>query len=106
MCVCSPVQRQKRSSSLAYDCRPLNRASATGKARDLRDLLGESDAAISPQAAVFTPESTIRIARAMVGERTPYRITVAAAQAAAGAELLDRVAERYGHRRTRASQGL
>lgn len=68
--------------SLAYDCRLMNRAAATQKAGELQRLLVDSDAMLSPQAAVLTPEAAIKIARAIVGERTHYRMTVAAARAA------------------------
>jgi methanol---5-hydroxybenzimidazolylcobamide Co-methyltransferase len=68
--------------SLAYDCRLMNRATATRKTGELQRLLVDSDAMLSPQAAVLTPEATLRIARAIVGERTHYGMTVAAARAA------------------------
>jgi methanol--5-hydroxybenzimidazolylcobamide Co-methyltransferase len=127
--------------SLAYDCRLMNRALATGRAADLQTLLVESDAMLSPQATVLTPGSTIRIARWSEGEKTHYGMTVAAARTAVdilreGAahhglalppresswlerierslltlpddpgELLQEVAERYGHRMMLSSYGL
>jgi methanol--5-hydroxybenzimidazolylcobamide Co-methyltransferase len=68
--------------SLAYDCRLMNRAVAAKKAKDLQALLVESDAMLSPQAAVLTPDATIKIARAIVGEKTHYRMTLTAARVA------------------------
>ena len=66
----------------AYDCRPMNTASARGQALTLRQRLTESDEWLSPQAAGLSPEATVRIARAIVGEQEPYRRTVAAGKAA------------------------
>lgn len=67
---------------LAYDCRLMNTASERGGAASLRDWLVDSDRQLSPQAAVLTPSATETIARAIVGGATPYRRTVAAAEAA------------------------
>jgi methanol--5-hydroxybenzimidazolylcobamide Co-methyltransferase len=69
--------------SLAYDCRVMNQALRSGKAEEYRDLLVESDIHLSPQALVLSPASTIRIASAIVREKTPYLQTVAAAREAA-----------------------
>jgi hypothetical protein len=41
-----------------------------------------SDEWLSPQAAVLSPEATIKIATAIVGAETPYHRTVAAGRAA------------------------
>ena len=68
---------------LAYDCRLMNTATRQGGAAMLRDWLTESDEWLSPQAAVLSPKATVRIASAIVGEKTPYRRTVAAATEAA-----------------------
>jgi len=68
--------------SLAYDCRMMNEALRTGQGRAYRDLLVASDVGLSPQALVLSPESTLRIARAIVAERTPYAATCAAAREA------------------------
>ena len=51
---------------LAYDCRLLNAATATGQAPLLRDLLVSSDAIHSPQAFVLTPETAFAIGQAIV----------------------------------------
>lgn len=75
---------------LAYDCRLMNTAAASGQARLLRDWLCNSDEELSPQAAVLSIPATLRIARAIVEADTPYRRTVAAGMAAV-CELRDRV---------------
>lgn len=67
---------------LGYDCRLFNQALDQGLAREYQALLVGSDVRLSPQALVLTPTSTLRIAAAIVGEPTPYRQTVAAAEAA------------------------
>jgi methanol--5-hydroxybenzimidazolylcobamide Co-methyltransferase len=67
---------------LAYDCRLMNQALATGGAPTLRDWLTESDRWLSPQAAILSPEATWEIAQAIVAEPTDYRRTVAAGRAA------------------------
>ena len=68
--------------SLAYDCRVMNEALRSGQERQYRDMLVESDLHFSPQALVLSPESTLRIARAIIREKTPYRRTCAAAREA------------------------
>jgi len=68
--------------SLAYDCRMMNEALRTGQERSYRDLLVASDVTLSPQALILSPESTLRVARAIVKERTPYDATSAAAREA------------------------
>jgi methanol---5-hydroxybenzimidazolylcobamide Co-methyltransferase len=68
--------------SLAYDCRVMNEALRSGQERQYRDMLVESDVHLSPQALVLSPESTLRIARAIIREKTPYRRTCAAAREA------------------------
>ena len=68
---------------LAYDCRLLNAAAASeGGALRLRNWMTASDEWLSPQAAVLSPEATIKIASAIVGAETPYRQTLAAGRAA------------------------
>ena len=67
---------------LAYDCRLMNTALAEGGGRVLRDWFVHSDEWRSPQAAVLSPEATIRIASAIVQERSPYHRTLAAAKTA------------------------
>lgn len=69
---------------LAYDCRLFNEATRQKKGMEYRSLLVQSDIGLSPQALVLSPEATIAIARAIVGEADPYRQTVAAARVAAG----------------------
>jgi len=70
------------AETLAYDCRLMNVAAARGEALRLRDWLTESDEWLSPQAAVLSPDATMRIARAIVEEQDHYRQTVAAGKAA------------------------
>ena len=69
--------------SLAYDCRVMNEALRTGREQIYRDMLVESDVRLSPQALVLSPDSTIRIAGAIVRESDPFRATCAAAREAA-----------------------
>lgn len=72
------------AESLAYDCRLMNAAAARGQALTLRQWLTDSDEWLSPQAAVLSPEATLRIAAAIVAESDPYRRTLAAGRAAVG----------------------
>ena len=68
---------------LAYDCRLFNQALAQGEEKTYQKLLVESDIHLSPQALVLSPESTWRLAAAIVNETTAYRRTLAAAKTAA-----------------------
>jgi methanol--5-hydroxybenzimidazolylcobamide Co-methyltransferase len=68
---------------LAYDCRLMNEALRQGQEKTLRDLLVASDRYKSPQALVLSPEATVTIASAIVGEQDDYRRTAKAALAAA-----------------------
>ena len=67
---------------LAYDCRLFNQALAQGEEKTYQKLLVESDIHLSPQALVLSPESTWRLAAAIVNETTAYRRTIAAAKTA------------------------
>jgi len=68
---------------LAYDCRLMNAAAATaGGALQMRNWMTLSDEWLSPQAAVLSPEATIKIATAIVGTDSPYHRTIAAGRAA------------------------
>lgn len=67
---------------LAYDCRLFNQALAHGTEKMYQNLLVESDIHLSPQALILSPESTWRIATAIVNESNAYRRTIAAARAA------------------------
>jgi len=70
---------------LAYDCRLMNTAAATpGGALQMRNWMTTSDEWLSPQAAVLSPEATLRIASAIVAADTPYHRTIAAGHAAVG----------------------
>jgi methanol---5-hydroxybenzimidazolylcobamide Co-methyltransferase len=64
--------------SLVYDCRLMNASLATGKERVLRDLHVASDARLSAQALLMTPDATLALAHAIVKERDPYRRALAA----------------------------
>lgn len=79
---------------LAYDCRLFNEALKTNREGILQKLLVDSDAFRSPQALVLTPDSTIRIARAIVGEKNDFRRTIAAAQEAW--KIIDEAAQEGG----------
>jgi len=70
------------AETLAYDCRLMNVASDRGEAIRLRDWFTESDEWLSPQAAVLSPEATMKIASAIVAERDCYHQTLAAGRAA------------------------
>ena len=68
---------------LAYDCRLMNTAALSdGGALQMRNWMTASDEWLSPQAAVLSPEATIKIATAIVGAGTPYHRTIAAGRAA------------------------
>lgn len=68
---------------LAYDCRLMNTAAATeGGALQMRNWMVASDEWLSPQAAVLSPNATIRIAAAIVAADTPYHRVIAAGRAA------------------------
>jgi methanol--5-hydroxybenzimidazolylcobamide Co-methyltransferase len=69
---------------LAYDCRLMNTvlAGSGAGARQLRDWLVESDAALDPQAYVLRPDVVLRISGEIAAERTPYQQTRRAVLAA------------------------
>jgi methanol--5-hydroxybenzimidazolylcobamide Co-methyltransferase len=68
---------------LAYDCRLMNTAALSdGGALQMRNWMTASDEWLSPQAAVLSPEATIKIATAIVSADTPYHRTIAAGRAA------------------------
>jgi len=69
---------------LAYDCRLMNTAAASGGALMLRQWLIDSDECLSPQAAVLSPQATIEIFTAIVGADSHYHATVSAGLAAVG----------------------
>lgn len=70
--------------SLVYDCRMMNEALSDGPdaARTLRKWMVRSDARLDPQAWVLTPESCVRIGRAIVGASDYYNAGRAAAATA------------------------
>ncbi len=68
---------------LAYDCRLMNTAAASeGGALKMRDWMTASDEWLSPQAAVLSPDATIRIAGAIVAADSPLAKVIAAGRAA------------------------
>ena len=67
---------------LAYDCRLMNTAAASGGALTLQQWLIDSDQCLSPQAAVLSPQATIEIATAIVEADSHYHATVSAGLAA------------------------
>jgi methanol--5-hydroxybenzimidazolylcobamide Co-methyltransferase len=70
---------------LVYDCRLMNTAAASeGGALQMRNWMTTSDEWLSPQAAVLSPDSTMRIAAAIVDANSPYHQTIAAGRAAVG----------------------
>ncbi len=69
---------------LAYDCRLMNTAAASGGALTLRQWLVDSDECLSPQAVILSPQATIEIAEAIVGADSHYHATVSAGLAAVG----------------------
>jgi methanol--5-hydroxybenzimidazolylcobamide Co-methyltransferase len=67
---------------LAYDCRLFNVALSSGAAEVYQRMLVESDARLSPQALVLTPEATMHFASVIQGKASHYDKTVEAARAA------------------------
>jgi len=57
-------------------------AAGEGGALQMRNWMTVSDQWLSPQAAVLSPEATIKIATAIVEADTPYHRTIAAGRAA------------------------
>jgi methanol--5-hydroxybenzimidazolylcobamide Co-methyltransferase len=68
---------------LVYDCRIFNQALETKTESVYQNLLVSSDIHLSPQAFVLSPESTARIASAVVRESGHYAQTLSAAIEAA-----------------------
>ena len=68
---------------LAYDCRLMNTAATSeGGALMMRNWMTKSDEWMSPQAAVLSPDATIKIASAIIASDTPYRQVIGAGRAA------------------------
>ena len=69
---------------LAYDCRLMNTARSHGKAsaQQLQRWLVEPDVATDPQAFIISPESSIALAKAIVGSDSHYHAGVAVARKA------------------------
>lgn len=64
---------------LWYDCKLMNTASKQGHAKTLRNLLSDSDIYTSAEALILAPESSMRIARAIVSEQDYAKRTLKAA---------------------------
>lgn len=69
---------------LAYDCRLMNTAAASGKqnALLLRDWLCESDSSYDPQAYVLRPDVAIEISREIIKKDSPFERSKVAASTA------------------------
>jgi methanol--5-hydroxybenzimidazolylcobamide Co-methyltransferase len=69
---------------LAYDCRLMNTARSHGKesARQLQGWLVESDVATDPQAYIISPETSVKLAQAIVSSDSHYHAGVAVARKA------------------------
>lgn len=69
---------------LVYDCRLLNQAASDGPdaRRMLRDWMVKSDAGLDPQAMIISPESSVALAEAIVGEPDAYHAGLAVARKA------------------------
>ena len=69
---------------LAYDCRLMNTARSHGKAsaQQLQRWLIESDVATDPQAFIISPESSVKLAQAIVASDSHYHAGVAVARKA------------------------
>jgi methanol--5-hydroxybenzimidazolylcobamide Co-methyltransferase len=69
---------------LVYDCRLMNTARSHGQesARQLQRWLVESDVAADPQAFIISPESSVKLARAIVASDSHYHAGVAVARTA------------------------
>jgi methanol---5-hydroxybenzimidazolylcobamide Co-methyltransferase len=67
---------------LVYDCRLMNKALETGVEETLKNLFVISDAGLDPQALMLSPESAIRIAKAVVESSGRYQASVNTAKTA------------------------
>jgi methanol---5-hydroxybenzimidazolylcobamide Co-methyltransferase len=69
---------------LVYDCRLMNTARASGResARMLQRWLVDSDVASDPQAFIISPQSSVELARVIVGAGSHYHAGVAVARKA------------------------
>lgn len=67
--------------NLIYDCRLMNVATAKGKAKDIRDMLAESDRQFDPQAYILDPSVVLRISQEIVKGNSYLERTKIAASA-------------------------
>ena len=68
-----------RMEQLIYDCRLFNRSLIDGGQLQLRKWMVESDTALDPQAYILSPDSAIRVAKAIVTAPNSYAAGCAAA---------------------------
>ena len=66
---------------LVYDCRQMNVATSKGLAREMRDILVESDNKYDPTAYIMTPSVVLKIAGEIVKGKTHFERTKIAAGA-------------------------
>jgi methanol--5-hydroxybenzimidazolylcobamide Co-methyltransferase len=83
---------------LLYDCRLMNTASADGveSALQLQKWLVESDAFKDPQAYILSPQSSVRLAQAIVRSESHYHAGIAVAR-----EAIALLSEAYAKREVR-----
>ena len=67
--------------NLIYDCRLMNVATSRGKAKDIRDLLAESDRQFDPQAYILDPSVVLKISGEIVKGQSHLERTKIAASA-------------------------
>lgn len=67
--------------NLIYDCRLMNVATAKGMAKDMRDMLAESDRHLDPQAYVLDPAVVLRISGEIIKGNSHLERTKIAASA-------------------------
>lgn len=67
--------------NLIYDCRLMNVATAKGKAKDLRDILAESDRHLDPQAYILDPAVVLKLSGEIIKGKSHLERTKIAASA-------------------------
>lgn len=67
--------------NLIYDCRLMNVATSRGKAKDMRDMLAESDRQFDPQAYVLDPSVVLKISKEIIKGQSHLERTKIAASA-------------------------
>lgn len=69
------------TEQLIYDCRLMNGATARGSAKEIRDILIESDRMYDPQAYILDPKVAFRISGEIIKGKTHFERTKLAAAA-------------------------